>query len=1299
MKLAAALLVPLVALVAVTLVEAFTISGDVADIKDEAEMAERLLGPSSLVTMLEHERDAAGVYLLGQERSFALPVEDNAQARAELDEALEGFRADLGERSDLAEVYAPAVDALGGIAELRASVDAAADAERTLDNTAAADEVFTGYSEIMEQLFAADRQVARSIEDPDLRRGAELYDLSARQTDAVARLVRDLLLPAAAGEANGLDESGEISAVARVLAEVRANDAQIRLTAQGDYEPLASALYAADHVVRFPSLAESALETGEVDLTEVMAASTGPDPSAEGYTAFRADVSDMLRQQADDVRSAADARRMRYLALAILAIAVAVAIMWAVSRSITGPLRSLTRQAKDMAGRRLPAAVREILETPLGDDVVVPDVVPVAVRTRDEVADVVAALNTVQESALDLAVEQAVLRRNIADSFVNLGRRNQNLLGRQLDFITELESNETDPEVLGSLFRLDHLATRMRRNAESLLVLAGIEPPRKWAAPVRLTDVIRSALGEVEDYQRVALRSVEPATVLGSAAADLAHLIAEFVENALTFSPPDQPVEVFGGPRPEGGYRLSITDAGVGMSDTGLAEANRRLAGAESFTVAPSKYLGHYVAANLAVRHGVTVSLCGRRPGAGVVVTIELPVGLLTEDGETANVPVPVTRPARAGVAGASPLDVHGPDIYAPSASAGPGAEPARTAAGLPMRGPRPRPALPAAEAPAVTASGLPMRRRGGAPADPTPVDTAAPGPTVADADQPATPGLPSGPASAGPSADAARLRTPGGIPSGPVDDGPLTPGDLTIQQPGAAPSAEATAEHRIAPPGATPTDADADRPTAPGGLPIRQPGAAPSAEATEATQPPIPAGPSDGGPTTPGGLPLRRPAAHTDAPPTEPAPATTDPAATGLPDRTPPAPSTERTGANGATDAPHLGAEPAPTAPGPAVAWPADDHSATAWAAPIPPTSDGSEVPIRDPDPAATAEAPAIGWPANDHPGAAPVGDAAGWPADDHPGTAATGGAAAWATPVPPTDRGSDAAERLAATEAAPTAELPTGDAGWATPVPPADGELAPSADVDATEAVPTAQAPAPGWPAQAPPTDDRAGTAPHDATAEWPAAAAPTDRDADHPIDVGCATPVPPAGVEATEAVPTAQAPAAGWATPVPATEEAAAAEATDGGWRLAIPDGGRDHHARPRRTRSGLPVRRPGPNRRPPAPAGSGDAVQARVRAQDDLLVALRGRPVPRPQETTVPAGSGTAPGTNGGLARRVPGAQLPDTHGPRLRRGPSKGGPAQPAPPTTERGGGREQQLHDLLKHLTEGSSRAQHADED
>jgi anti-sigma regulatory factor (Ser/Thr protein kinase) len=170
----------------------------------------------------------------------------------------------------------------------------------------------------------------------------------------------------------------------------------------------------------------------------------------------------------------------------------------------------------------------------------------------------------------------------------------------------------------------------MRRNAESLLVLAGIDPPRKWAAPVRITDAIRAALGEVEDYQRVTVRQVEPTTVMGSAAADLAHLLAELIENALIFSPPDQTVEIRGRAQPAG-YTLAIIDSGLGMPPEELARANRRLAGAESFTIAPSKYLGHYVAGNLAARHTINVTL-HNSPGHGITATINLPPTLLTTE-------------------------------------------------------------------------------------------------------------------------------------------------------------------------------------------------------------------------------------------------------------------------------------------------------------------------------------------------------------------------------------------------------------------------------------------------------------------------------------------------------------------------------------------------------------------------------------------------------------------------------------------------------------------------------------------
>ena len=332
---------------------------------------------------------------------------------------------------------------------------------------------------------------------------------------------------------------------------------------------------------------------------------------------LRSDISDALTARADELKSDARAQRDLVAALAVVAVAVALVGTILASFSITRPLRSLTGQAEDMASERLPNAVQQVLDTPLGEDVEVPHVEPITVNTRDEVADVADALNTVQRSALDLAVEQAVLRKNIADSFVNLGRRNQELLDRQLDLITDLERRADDPDRLEGLFRLDHLATRMRRNAESLLRLAGGDEVLQgdWGAPVPVVDVIRGALGEVEGYQRVEVMSLDAALIDGSAAADIAHAVAELVENALTFSPPQENVKIRGRRRGDG-YVIAVMDQGVGMSEEQLEVANRRLAGEESFTVAPSRYLGHYVAGHLASATGCG-SRSSRRRSAG----------------------------------------------------------------------------------------------------------------------------------------------------------------------------------------------------------------------------------------------------------------------------------------------------------------------------------------------------------------------------------------------------------------------------------------------------------------------------------------------------------------------------------------------------------------------------------------------------------------------------------------------------------------------------------------------------------
>jgi signal transduction histidine kinase len=404
----------------------------------------------------------------------------------------------------------------------------------------------------------------------------------------------------------------------------------ITIGARGPYREIVEAAELPRWDERVLAAADDVGLGATVDVPGVLNIAAEQEEAGQSWFDLQDVVAEQLRTEADTAAAEARHRVRLFQVLALTAVVLTALTVWIVSRSITRPLRSLTVQARDMVNRRLPAAMHDVLGRPLGEDVAVPRVEAVKVHTRDEVADVAEAINVVQSSALNLAVEQAVLRRNIADSFVSLGRRNQHLLGRQLDFITELEVNETDPDTLANLFRLDHLATRMRRNAESLLLLAGVDPPRTWAAPVRITDAIRAALGEVEDYERVVDRGVESATVVGSAAADVAHLVAELIDNALNYSPPDHAVEVRGRHRPDG-YTLAIIDAGLGMPPAELERANRRLAGAESFTIAPSKYLGHYVAGNLAARHDIHVAL-HNSPGHGITAIVTLPPDLLATE-------------------------------------------------------------------------------------------------------------------------------------------------------------------------------------------------------------------------------------------------------------------------------------------------------------------------------------------------------------------------------------------------------------------------------------------------------------------------------------------------------------------------------------------------------------------------------------------------------------------------------------------------------------------------------------------
>ncbi|MEO6125536.1 MAG: ATP-binding protein [Ilumatobacteraceae bacterium] len=307
-------------------------------------------------------------------------------------------------------------------------------------------------------------------------------------------------------------------------------------------------------------------------------------------------------------------------------------IAFFVRRSIVRPILALSAQARQAATTDLPEAVRQIQSMPA--DAPRPSIEmfhtssdPNGRQGKDELADLSASFNSVQSAALDLASEQAIARRIVSENLINIARRTQSLLGRSLGSLSDMEESERNPETLAKLFRLDHLTTRMRRNAQSLLVLADAEQNRLWSAPVPVGDVVRAALSEIENYARVDLGDLGDhgrVMVQGSLAADVAHLLAELLENATSFSSPSTKVMVVG--RSIGnGHQLAIVDYGIGMSQDELDAANDSLRRQSDFGAESSKVLGFQVVARIAARLRIQVVLANTAGATGITAIIKLP--------------------------------------------------------------------------------------------------------------------------------------------------------------------------------------------------------------------------------------------------------------------------------------------------------------------------------------------------------------------------------------------------------------------------------------------------------------------------------------------------------------------------------------------------------------------------------------------------------------------------------------------------------------------------------------------------
>ncbi|EST39238.1 hypothetical protein N566_03140, partial [Streptomycetaceae bacterium MP113-05] len=332
-----------------------------------------------------------------------------------------------------------------------------------------------------------------------------------------------------------------------------------------------------------------------------------------------------MEQQARTLRAESQRNAIINGALILLVLGISLAGAFVVARSMVRSLRRLQDTAQDVARRRLPDLVKQMSEAEPQD--IDTSVDSVGVHSRDEIGKVAAAFDDVHREAVRLAGEQALLRGNVNAMFTNLSRRSQGLIQRQLSLISELESREADPDQLSSLFKLDHLATRMRRNGENLLVLAGEEPGRRWTRPVPLVDVLRAAASEVEQYERIELNSVPTTEVAGRVVNDLVHLLAELLENATSFSSPQTKVKVTGHALPDGRVLVEIHDTGIGLSPEDLSAINERLASPPTVDVSVSRRMGLFVVGRLSLRHGIRIQLRPSDSG-GTTALVMLPVDI-----------------------------------------------------------------------------------------------------------------------------------------------------------------------------------------------------------------------------------------------------------------------------------------------------------------------------------------------------------------------------------------------------------------------------------------------------------------------------------------------------------------------------------------------------------------------------------------------------------------------------------------------------------------------------------------------
>ncbi|WP_232837056.1 sensor histidine kinase [Lentzea terrae] len=644
-KLLAVLLIPTVCALALGGLRVRTDLQNATEFNNLANQIRLETAVADLVQQLQRERDLSVSYVASNKKVDRVVLERQLRRVNDTSEAFSNRISELS--SDLnpkaVERFQVAFNQLNRLNSLRNSVR---------DTQYPAEAVQRTYSESIETLIGLGEQTISEINDPELVR----LHLT---TNAIARIKEQESLK----RAILLDVFQRKAFTPSQLRSLQAADAELE-AARNDFRKSATPEQAKIYddtvtgliVDTANDMQESAINqqsaTGKKDFTQLT--SEKWDIAATLTVNLTRDVENLLVEQLQNKTdvAAGDARRSAYIQSGIVLVVLALALLMAlfVARSILNPLRTLRRTALDVADHGLPDAVERILADPNPEEAAKNAVEPVPVHTREEVGQVARAFDAVHGEAVRLAAQQALLRDNVNAMFVNLSRRSQALVERQLNLIDRLEQDEQDPDQLASLFELDHLATRMRRNSENLLVLSGTDLSRRLTRPVPAAEVLGAAVSEVEQYARVQVGQTPDLTVQGRAVNDLVHLIAELLDNATAFSDPVTKVTVRTAKTRKGELAIEIQDRGVGMGDQEILDANERLADPPDVDVAVSRRMGLYVVARLAKRHDIKVRLRGNEDiEGGTTALVIVPETLIAFPGQAA----PSTPPSGSGIAGA----------------------------------------------------------------------------------------------------------------------------------------------------------------------------------------------------------------------------------------------------------------------------------------------------------------------------------------------------------------------------------------------------------------------------------------------------------------------------------------------------------------------------------------------------------------------------------------------------------------------------------------------------------------------